>query len=198
MHGEISDTFSTIHRGTKVRKFHTSRRDAFQTVNDLPLGKVENGVITLDVPYWKKTIGPVATDTNMEEDVRIIYFHPGMKPEAITEKKGLVLTGTGLSHVSTILLPRIIKLIKNGSVIIMTSQCLFGRVNMRVYSAGRDLIKSGVISAEDMLPETAYLKLMWALAYAKTKQEVEQLMMMNIAGEIVERMKRNAFIQQNN
>jgi glutamyl-tRNA(Gln) amidotransferase subunit D len=51
MHGEISDTFSTIHRGTKVRKFHTSRRDAFQTVNDLPLGKVENGVITLDAPY---------------------------------------------------------------------------------------------------------------------------------------------------
>jgi glutamyl-tRNA(Gln) amidotransferase subunit D len=69
---------------------------------------------------------------------------------------------------------------------------------MRVYSAGRDLIKSGVISGENMLPETAYLKLMWALAYAKTKQEVEQLMMMNIAGEIAERMKRNAFLQQNN
>jgi glutamyl-tRNA(Gln) amidotransferase subunit D len=198
MHGEISDTFSTIHRGTKVRKFHTSRRDAFQTVNDLPLGKVENGVITLDAPYWKKTIGPVATDTNMEEDVRIIYFHPGMKPEAITEKKGLVLTGTGLSHVSTILLPRITKLIKNGSVIIMTSQCLFGRVNMRVYSAGRDLIKAGVISGEDMLPETAYVKLMGVLAHAKTKQEVEQLMMTNIAGEIAERMKSNAFLQQNN
>jgi glutamyl-tRNA(Gln) amidotransferase subunit D len=198
MHGEISDTFSTIHRGTKVRKFHTSRRDAFQTVNDLPLGKVENGVITLDAPYWKKTIGPVATDTNMEEDVRIIYFHPGMKPEAITEKKGLVLTGTGLGHVSTILIPRITKLIKNGSVIIMTSQCLFGRVNMRVYSAGRDLIKAGVISGEDMLPETAYVKLMGVLAHAKTKQEVEQLMMTNIAGEIAERMKSNAFLQQNN
>jgi glutamyl-tRNA(Gln) amidotransferase subunit D len=134
----------------------------------------------------------------MEEDVRIIYFHPGMKPEAITEKKGLVLTGTGLSHVSTILLPRITKLIKNGSVIIMTSQCLFGRVNMRVYSAGRDLIKAGVILGEDMLPETAYVKLMGVLAHAKTKQEVEQLMMTNIAGEIAERMKSNAFLQQNN
>ena len=198
MHGEISDTFSTIHRGTKVRKFHTSRRDAFQTVNDLPLGKVENGVITLDAPYRKKTTGPVTTDTNMEEDVAIIYFYPGMKPADIPEKKGIVLAGTGLGHISVKLIPRITKLIKNGSVIIMTSQCLFGRVNMRVYSAGRDLIKAGVISGEDMLPETAYVKLMWVLAHAKNKQDIEQLMMTNIAGEIAERTKSNAFLQQNN
>jgi glutamyl-tRNA(Gln) amidotransferase subunit D len=198
MHGEISDTFSTIHRGTKVRKFHTSRRDAFQTVNDLPLGKVENGVITLHAPYRKKTTGPVTTDTNMEEDVAILYFYPGMKPEDIPEKKGIVLAGTGLGHVSTSLLPRITKLIKNGSVIIMTSQCLFGRVNMRVYSAGRDLIKAGVLPGEDMLPETAYVKLMWVLAHAKNKQDIEQLMMTNIAGEIAERTKSNAFLQQNN
>jgi glutamyl-tRNA(Gln) amidotransferase subunit D len=198
MHGETSDTFSTIHRGTKVRKFHTSRRDAFQTVNDLPLGKVENGVITLHAPYRKKTTGPVTTDTNMEEDVSILYFYPGMKPKDIPEKKGLVLAGTGLGHVSTKLLPRVTKLIKNGSVIIMTSQCLFGRVNMRVYSAGRDLIKAGVLPGEDMLPETAYVKLMWVLAHAKNKQDIEQLMMTNIAGEIAERTKSNAFLQQNN
>ena len=198
MHGEISDTFSTIHRGTKVRKFHTSRRDAFQTVNDLPLGKVENGVITLDAPYRKKTTGPVTTDTNVEEDVAIIYFYPGMKPADIPEKKGIVLAGTGLGHISVKLIPRITKLIKNGSVIIMTSQCLFGRVNMRVYSAGRDLIKAGVISGEDMLPETAYVKLMWVLAHAKNKQDIEHLMMTNIAGEIAERTKSNAFLQQNN
>jgi glutamyl-tRNA(Gln) amidotransferase subunit D len=198
MHGEISDTFSTIHRGTKVRKFHTSRRDAFQTVNDLPLGKVENGVITLNAPYRKKTKGLVTTDTNMEEDVTIIYFHPGMKPEDIPEKKGLVVAGTGLGHISVKLLPRITKLIKDGTMIIMTSQCLFGRVNMRVYSAGRDLIKAGVISGEDMLPETAYVKLMWVLAHAKNKQDIEQLMMTNIAGEIAERTKSNAFLQQNN
>ncbi|MBE3138019.1 MAG: Glu-tRNA(Gln) amidotransferase subunit GatD [Thermoplasmata archaeon] len=194
MHGEISDTFSTIHRGTKVRKFHTSRRDAFQTVNDLLLGKVENGIITLNAPYRKKTTGPVTTDTNMEEDVAILYFYPGMKPKDIPEKKGIVLAGTGLGHVSTKLLPRITKLIKNGSVIIMASQCLFGRVNMRVYSAGRDLIKAGVLSGEDMLPETAYVKLMWMLAHAKTKHEIEQLMRTNIAGEISERTRSDAYL----
>jgi glutamyl-tRNA(Gln) amidotransferase subunit D len=195
MHGEISDTVSTIHRGTKVRKFHTSRRDAFQTVNDIPLGKVENNSITLQAPYRKKTKGPVTTDTLIEEDVAILYFYPGMKPQEIPKKKGIVLAGTGLGHVSTKLLSRIRTLIKDGSVIVMTSQCLFGRTNMRVYSSGRDLIKTGVLSGEDMLPETAYVKLMWVLAHAKTKQEVESLMMTNIAGEIAERTKNNAFIR---
>jgi glutamyl-tRNA(Gln) amidotransferase subunit D len=195
MHGEISDTVSTIHRGTKVRKFHTSRRDAFQTVNDIPLGKVENNSITLQAPYRKKTKGPVTTDTLIEEDVAILYFYPGMKPQEIPKKKGIVLAGTGLGHVSTKLLSRIRTLIKDGSVIVMTSQCLFGRTNMRVYSSGRDLIKTGVLSGEDMLPETAYVKLMWVLAHAKTKQEVESLMMTNIAGEIAERTKNNTFIR---
>jgi glutamyl-tRNA(Gln) amidotransferase subunit D len=195
MHGEISDTFSTIHRGTKVRKFHTSRRDAFQTVNDLPLGIVENNTITPQAPYRKKTEGPVTTDTLMEEDVAILYFYPGMKPQDIPKKKGIVLAGTGLGHVSTKLLSRIRTLIKDGSVIVMTSQCIFGRTNMRVYSSGRDLIKAGVLSGEDMLPETAYVKLMWVLAHVKTKQEVESLMTTNIAGEIAERTKNNTFIR---
>jgi glutamyl-tRNA(Gln) amidotransferase subunit D len=195
MHREISDTVSTIHRGTKVRKFHTSRRDAFQTVNDIPLGKVENNTITLQAPYRKKTKGPVTTDILMEEDAAILYFYPGMKPEDIPKKKGIVLAGTGLGHVSTKLLSRIRTLIKDGTAIVMTSQCLFGRTNMRVYSSGRDLIKAGVLCGEDMLPETAYVKLMWVLAHAKTKKEVESLMMTNIAGEITERTKNNTVIR---
>lgn len=194
MHGEISDTFSTIHRGTKVRKFHTSRRDAFKTVNDLPIGKVENGEVILDAAYRKKTAGPVMVDKKMEEDAAIVYFYPGMKPEDVPKKKGLVLAGTGLGHVSAKLLPRIHLLIKEGTVIVMTSQCLFGRVNMRVYSAGRDLITAGVISGEDMLPETAFVKLMWALAHGKNKEDVEKLMVSNIAGEISERTKSDAFL----
>jgi glutamyl-tRNA(Gln) amidotransferase subunit D len=118
-----------------------------------------------------------------------------MKPQDIPKKKGIVLVGTGLGHVSTKLLSRISTLIKDGSVIVMTSQCLFGRTNMRVYSSGRDLIKAGVLSGEDMLPETAYVKLMWVLTHAKNKQEVESLMATNTAGEIAERTKNNTFIR---
>lgn len=194
MHGEISDSYSLIHRGTKVRKFHTSRRDAFKTVNDVPLGRVDQGVVTLNTMYRKKTKGPVMVDTKMEEDVSIVYFHPGLKPEDIPRKKGLVIAGTGLGHVSSVLLPRLTKLINEGTVVVMTSQCLFGRVNMRVYSVGRDLLTAGVIPGEDMLPETAYVKLMWVLAHAKTRQEAEALITTNIAGEISERTRSDAYL----
>lgn len=196
MHGEISDSFSLIHRGTKIRKFHTSRRDAFQTVNDLPLGKVENNVITMNTSYRKSTPGTVLVDNKMDEDVALIYFYPGMKPEEIPEKKGLVLVGTGLGHISTKLLPRITKLINNGTIVVMTSQCFFGRVNMRVYSAGRDLLKAGVISGKDILPETAYVKLMWALTHGKTREDIEIIMGTNIAGESAERTRTDAFLTQ--
>ncbi len=194
MHGEISDTYSLIHRGTKVRKLHTSRRDAFKTVNEVPLGKVEQGVVIVNFSYRTKTNGPVTAETNMEEDVGIVYFHPGLKPEDIPQKKGLIIVGTGLGHVATQLLTRLSMLITEGTVVVMTSQCLFGRVNMRVYSAGRDLLTAGVIPGEDMLPETAYVKLMWAFAHATTRQEVERLMISNIAGEISERTRSDAYI----
>jgi glutamyl-tRNA(Gln) amidotransferase subunit D len=194
MHGEISDSFSTIHRGTKVRKCHTSRRDAFQTVNDHPLGRVQNHTISFAMPYKKKTQGPVTVDASVNDDVAIIYFYPGMKPEELPEKKGLILVGTGLGHVSEKLLPRITALINKGSVVVMTSQCLFGRVNMNVYSSGRDLINAGVISAEDMLPETAYIKLMWVLAHATTRKEAENLFSTNQADEISPRTYIDAYL----
>jgi len=194
MHSDISDTKIMIHRGTKVRKFHTSRRDAFKTVNDLPLGFVENNKIELNSKYRKKTKGKVRVDSKMEPDVSMIYYYPGMKAEDIPEKKGVVIIGTGLGHVSEKLIPRIKKLVDKGTIIVMTSQCFFGRVDMSVYSTGRDLIKAGIIPCLDMLPETAYVKLMWALGHSSNRDEVKKIMNTNIAGEISDRTKSKAFL----
>jgi len=195
MHGETSDTYTTIHRGTKIRKFHTSRRDAFKTVNDSPLGKIEGGKIKINRRYKRKTTGKVSVDSKMEEDVIILYSYPGLKPDDIPEnKKGVVFVGTGLGHIPSKIIPRIKQLVKSGTIFVMTSQCIFGRINMRVYSTGRDLIRAGVISGGDMLPETAYVKLMWALAHSKNRDEVEKLMTTNIAGEISERTRSDAFL----
>jgi glutamyl-tRNA(Gln) amidotransferase subunit D len=194
MHTETSDTFTTFHRGTKVRKFHTSRRDAFKTVNEKPLGTVENGKIKIFGKYRKKTSGKVTVDDKMETDVAMIYTYPGLKPNDIPKKKGIILIGTGLGHVPQKIIPRIKELSKKGTIFVMTSQCIFGRINMSVYSKGRDLLKAGVIPGEDMIPETAFVKLMWALAHSKNKAEVEQIMKTNIAGEISDRTRSDAFL----
>jgi glutamyl-tRNA(Gln) amidotransferase subunit D len=187
MHLDSSDAKTAIHRGTCVRKCHTSRRDAFVSVNTPILGYVDNGEITLQQAYRKPGNGPVTTDTSLEKDVAIIYAYPGMKPEDIPEKKGLVIMGTGLGHISTSLVPRIKELIEKGATIIMASQCIHGRVNMNVYSTGRDLIKAGVIPLEAMLAETAYVKLMWALTHGDTKEQIKILMQTVISFETPEK-----------
>ena len=194
MHEETSDTTSAIHRGTKVRKFHTSRRDAFKSVNDIPLGVVDKSGVTFNREYQKKTKGKVTVDDKMETDVAMIYSYPGLKPEDIPNKKGIVLIGTGLGHVPDKIISRIKELGKKGTIFAMTSQCLFGRVNMKVYSTGRDLLKTGIIDCEDMLPETAYVKLMWALGHSKKLDEVEKIMKTNISGEITDRTRSDVFL----
>ncbi len=194
MHSTTSDNRMDIHRGTKVRKFHTSRRDAFKTVNDIPIGFFEEGKIKFNKNYRKKTKVKTNLKTDMEKDVSIIYYYPGLKPEDIPEKKGIVLVGTGLGHISEKLIKRIKELSDKGTIFVMTSQCFFGRVDMSVYSTGRDLIKAGIIPLEDMLPETAFVKLMWALGNYDKRKEIEKIMKKNIAGEITDRTRSDVFL----
>ena len=194
MHNEMSDTCNAIHRGTKVRKFHTSRRDAFKTVNEETIGFVKDGDKKLNKNYKKKAKGKVVVDDKMQTDVAMIYAYPGLEPKDIPNKKGIVFVGTGLGHVPEKIIPRIKELSDKGTVFAMTSQCIFGRINMSVYSTGRDLLKAGVISCKDMLAETAYVKLMWALGHSKKHDEIEEIMRKNIAGEISTRTRSDEFL----
>lgn len=194
MHESTSDTSLIIHRGTKVRKIHTSRRDAFKTINDVPIGLFENGEIKIQSSYKKKTKGKVSVDDKMEKDVGMIYSYPGLEPQDLPDKKGIVLVGTGLGHVPKKIIQRIKELTKKGTIFAMTSQCFFGRINMNVYSTGRDLLKIGIIPCEDMLPETTFVKLMWALAHGKNRDDVEKIMKTNIAGEISKRTRSDAYL----
>jgi len=71
-------------------------------------------------------------------------------------------------------------------VVCMTTQCIFGAVNMHVYSSGRDLLKMGVIPCR-MLPETAFVKLSWAIGNFGM-EEARKIMNQNICMEIFERI----------
>jgi len=192
MHGEMSDSYSLIHPATRVRKLHSSRRDAFQTVNSKPIGKVENKKIEYTERETKPRGGELKLDTKLEEKVFLLKYHPGLIPGIIEklidmEYRGIVIEGTGLGHTSEILFDSIKEAIDSGITIAMTSQTLYGRVNMNVYSTGRVLLDLGVIPCEDMLPETAFVKLMFVLGHTKDPEKVEEMMLTNYAGEITER-----------
>lgn len=191
MHGEMSDSHALIHPATCVRKLHSTRRDAFKTVNSKPIGRVLNRKIE----YLKEVEprgGPFKLDTKLEEKVALLKYYPGLKPEIIDnllnlDYNGIVIEGTGLGHISDMLFDSIKQAIDNQVSVAMTSQTIFGRVNMRVYSTGRRLLEMDVIPCEDMLPETAYVKLMWVLGHSRDQEKVKEMMLRNYAGEITKR-----------
>ncbi len=191
MHASSSDNELVIHRGTRTRKMHTSRRDAFQTINSKPLARIIGDKIEVYEPY-KRRGGELELKAKFDNKVVLIKSFPGIPIEIfdfLIEKKyhGIVIEGTGLGHAPEYIFPAIKRAIENGITIVMTSQCIYGRINMNVYSTGRMLLSMGVIPAEDMLPETALVKLMWVLAQTNDKEEIRKLFLTNISGEISER-----------
>ena len=190
MHETEADDRCALHRGTRVRKNHTSRRDAFETVGAKPLGTVDydtdgDTVISFRRDYQPRDEQELALHDDLATDVELVKFTPGMDTAlleaAAGNSDGLVVEGTGLGHVDTDLISVIEEL---DIPVVMTSQCLEGRVCDRVYDTGRDLLDAGVIEGEDMLPGTAKVKLMWALA---NSDDVAGAMAEPLAGEIQQR-----------
>ncbi len=196
MHGETGDTYALAHRGTKVRKMHTSRRDAFQSINARPIAKIypfEKRIEVIGKPLRGRGEQELRVENGFERKVALLKYYPGMESEIIdflVERgyRGIVLEGTGLGHVGEWLIDSIKNAVEKGVVVVMTSQTLFGRVNMNVYNTGRRLLAAGVVPAEDMLPETAYVKLSWVLAHTRDPEEAKKLFRTNLAGEINDRI----------
>ncbi len=189
MHATTNDDRCAIHRATRVRKMHTSRRDAFQSMGMAPLGYVDYPAlsVTLSDEAVRRGTGEPELRDALEEHCALLHFYPGMPScvlDAFAGYAGLVISGTGLGHVATEWIPRIREMVADGTTIVMTSQCLHGRVCDRVYNTGRDLLSAGVIEGEDMLPEAALVKLMWVLGNEPDPERVRVLMQTDLAGEI--------------
>jgi glutamyl-tRNA(Gln) amidotransferase subunit D len=191
MHAGLSDTRFSVQRGNWVRKMHSSRRDAFESRNGPPLGWWENGLLTLSQPVRPPAEGPPKCDGPLDPRAGLLWFYPGLSPERAaaftTDLRGIVLAGTGLGHVSSAHLPWIQEAIHRGVLVAMTTQCLGGRADPYVYATGRELLRAGVVYLDDLLPETAYAKLAWALGHATSADAVGELMRAPRAEEFLDR-----------
>jgi glutamyl-tRNA(Gln) amidotransferase subunit D len=190
MHETPSDDSIILHKGTKVRKCHTSRRDAFKSVNATPIARIKEEKITMLTEDYRRRdpSRKFVLKPEFDEKVVLLKFYPGLNPAVIDwymehDYKGIILEGTGLGHVSAYSFDAIRNAANHDIIVAMTSQCIWGRVNMNVYDSGRDLQALGVIPLEDMLPETAVIKLMWIFGQTKDVDEAKKLLKTNIAGE---------------
>jgi len=201
MFGPTSDQYGLLHRGTRVRKMHSSYRSTFRTIGDIPLAIVDRErFVHLRKDYKRRRDDrKVKVNAVFDDRVSLVYYYPNMKPdiiEALIDNgyKGIVIAGTGLGHVNKPLYPAIKKACEKGIHIYMTVQTLWGYVQMYVYDTGRDLMDLGIIPAANMLPEVAYVKLGWALGQSDEREKVKEIMLTPIAGEITEREPHNGYL----
>lgn len=201
MFGPTSDEYGFLHRGTRVRKMHSSYRSTFRTIGDTPLATVtRKGVEPIKKEYkHRRKDRNVNILPYFEEKVAIVYYYPNMQPDIIDSLvqngyKGIVIAGTGLGHVNKPIYPAIERAHAAGVHIFMTVQTLWGYVNMFVYDTGRDLMAKGIIPAANMLPEAAYIKLGWVLGQTNDPEEVKRMMLTPINDEITPREPYNGYL----
>ena len=189
-HNESDDTIS-CHFGTRVRKNHTSKRSAFETIGGNPAFLILDEKIirnSTDEFFTGQSFNPrLGIDTK----VALVKYHPGYEPGQIDALinlgfKAIIFEGTGLGHVGKTMYDAVKKAKKHGLFLGMTSQCIDGRVRMTVYESGRDLLKLGIIPLENMIPEVALVKTMWALGNSEGNDNLKKLLLENIASEFSE------------
>jgi len=188
MHNDSNDDTIVCHKGTRVRKNHTSKRGAFETISDNPAFIITENKIekNMDEEFFKNP--KYEPKLNLDAKVALVKYHPGYDPKQIKDLADLgfgaiIFEGTGLGHVGNTMYDVIKDAKEQGLFLGMTSQCLDGNVSMTVYDSGRDLLDLGVIPLENMIPETALVKAMWAYGNTKNSDEIKVLMLKNIASE---------------
>ena len=196
MHANSSDETIACHVGTRVRKNHTSRRDAFESIDITPVAMIKGDKVEIhteqsEIKLQKRNVDSssflVKPDFNSK--VILLKYYPGFDPYLITYAmlsgyKAIIVEGTGLGHISRECFPQIQKAVESGVMIFMTSQCIWGRIRMTVYDTGRDLLDMGVIPLSNITSETAMVKAMWVLANHKDIESAKKMMQENIANEI--------------
>jgi len=209
MHKSMNDEICWILPGLKCRKMHSSRRDAFKPVNDEAYAEVDykkRKIKIISGKFRKRNKEKLKLRLFKEVKVGLLKIHPSMYEEEFklySKFDGLVVEGTGLGHLPMNevdkltgehkkIFSQVKKLGKNVPVV-MSTQTIYGRVNMNVYSTGRELQEIGVIgNYSDMTPETTFIKLAWLLSNYPKK--VKEMIHENIRGEINDRLNSEFLI----
>jgi glutamyl-tRNA(Gln) amidotransferase subunit D len=201
MFGPTSDEYGLLHKGTRVRKMHSSYRSTFRTIGDTPVARISRK----DIVPIHKTYNHRRKDRNVKilpyfsDEVTMLYYYPGMKPDTLDALvdagyKGVIIVGTGLGHVNKELYPAIERAHAKGVHMYMTLQTIWGYVHMFVYDTGRDMMAKGIIPAGNMLPEVAWVKLSWILGQTDDPEEVKRMMLTPINDEITPREPYNGYL----
>ena len=189
MHQDENDDTLACHAGTRVRKNHTSKRGAFQTIGDNPAFIISQNQIQKNISKDFFKTNEFQPRIKLDTRVALVKYHPGYDPKLLDQiiemgYKGIIFEGTGLGHIGNTMYESVKKANEKGIFLGMASQCIDGRIRMTVYESGRDLLDLGIIPLENMVPEVALVKAMWAMGNFHNEEEIKKIMLENIASEL--------------
>ncbi|WP_456367785.1 asparaginase [Thermococcus sp.] len=175
--------------GTRVSKVHSLGLNAFQSINypDIAYIKGDTILIRHRPPIQK---GKPEFDPRIDPNVVHLRLTPGLSPEVFRAvakmADGILLEGYGAGGIpyrGRNLLDVVSEMAET-KPIVMTTQALYGGVDLTRYEVGRKALEAGVIPAGDMTKEAALTKLMWALGHTKNVEDIRKIFRKNLAGEV--------------
>lgn len=178
-------------RGCRAVKASATGFQAFESPNFPPLGTAG---VKIDINW--NLIQPLPTDVELlvqefqEPMVAAVRLFPGISANVLDNLlqlplKGLVLEayGAGNGPLATAGFVEVLqKWTSRGVVIVATTQCWHGRVDLTAYATS--LAKAGVTSGLDMTVEAALAKLFYLFSLGYTPEKVRQEVIKNLRGEL--------------
>ncbi len=178
-------------RGNRCTKVSSDTLIAFDSPNYAYLA--EAGV---NISVNPKRIRPGGTELSFcrfeNNQIAVLKIFPGIQFEIfeniMTEKlKGIVIEAFGAGNIpqnddSMVRLLQRAK--KNGTYIIVCTQCYKGAANIGQYETSKDLVEAGAICGFDMTVEAAVTKLYYLLSKNYDDKEIRILMESDLRGEL--------------
>lgn len=205
LHAESSDGRCTVLPGSSCRKYHSTRRDAFKSINQNPIA-----VIDIDKDEISISVEPEVHDARIEalspllfdENIRIAQFicdghlQPELVNSAIENKfDALLFHGTGLGHlpisdpegdsIENAKLRLILEdFCAEDGIAVVVAQTINGPINLNVYSKGREQQEIGIIGHGSLCPpESALIKLHHLLSLGEGVDAVRNGWKEDLVGE---------------
>lgn len=184
---------SKLFRGNRARKIKIAEYDAFDSPNLPPLGGLG---VEITIAPAARPKGPFRLLERLDPRIHVVHVFPGGDPRPHLQAlegdvRGLLVFAYGAGNFAIrgpgSFLPLFEEAARREIPVLVGSQASKNAVLLSLYEAGAAAEALGAVGAGDMTPEACVVKLMHALAYGETLDDVRRLLVTDLAGELTSR-----------
>ncbi len=183
-----------LFRGNRTKKIDIWGFNAFDSPNYPPLVEVGVEIKVYPENFLKRKNFNLNLSKKFSSKIFCVKIFPSLKIDYLMsllklDIDGFVIEAFGSGNVPNIgkdsLVPFVKKAVEMGKIVAISTQAIYGAVDLTLYECGKEVLEAGALSCKDMTTETAIVKLMFLLG----KYNGDTLRVMDefhtpIAGEI--------------